>query len=265
MSGRVALVTGAATGIGQATAHLLSSNGFRTFGTSRTPVDGPVEMLPIEVGDTAAVQACVDTVVDRAGRLDLLVNNVGGGISGAVEETAVAEAQYVFEVNLWGAVRMTQAALPVMCRHGGGRVIVMSFAPTLIGIPFRGAYCASKFALEAMFEAMRVELAPIGVKVSIVKPGAVATPAAEHVPAAATRLDAYREARDRVTRLFDGAMRNGMPPERVARVILRAATTRKPRPRYLVGSSARAIHTAQRLIPATVTTAVMTRLAKEGH
>jgi NAD(P)-dependent dehydrogenase (short-subunit alcohol dehydrogenase family) len=260
---RVALVTGAATGIGRATAALLSSHGFHTFGTSRTPgqtSDPAVEMLPLEVGDQSLVRDCVGTVIDRTGRLDVLVNNVGGGIAGSVEETSLAEAQAVFEVNLWGAVRMTQAVLPTMRAQGGGRIIVMSFAADLVGLPFRGAYCASKFALESLFEALRFELVPTGIRVSIVKPGAVATPAADRVPRAATTLPAYRDARERATRMFDGAMRNGMPPERVARTVLRAATARRPRARYVVGPAGRSLYALQRIAPRPAVAAAVVHL-----
>jgi NAD(P)-dependent dehydrogenase (short-subunit alcohol dehydrogenase family) len=143
-------------------------------------------------------------------------------------------------------------------------VIVMSFAAALVGIPFRGAYCASKFALESMFEALRVELTHTGVHVSIIKPGGVATPAANHVPRAAASLDTYRDAREGLTQFFDSAMRNGMPPERVARVILHAATVSNPRARYLVGGTARAIYLGQRLTPTRIADATMTRLLKHN-
>jgi NAD(P)-dependent dehydrogenase (short-subunit alcohol dehydrogenase family) len=259
----VALVTGAASGIGYATAQLLSRHGFRTFGTSRSPTpeqDDAVEMLTLEVSDDASARHCLNAVLDRTGRLDVLVNNVGGGIAGAVEETSITEAQAVFEVNLWGAVRVTQAALPVMRAQRSGRVIVMSFAPMLVGIPFRGAYCASKFALESMFDALRFEVAASGVHVSIIKPGAVATHAADRVPRAAVRLDAYADTRERLTQFFDGAMRDGMPPERAARAVLKAATARRPRPRYLVGPAGRSIYAFQRATPDRVVRFLLARL-----
>ncbi len=260
---RVALVTGGTDGIGAATAHLLHGRGFRTFVTSRAPQAtrlGEVEVLAVDVGDDASVRACVDTVIDRAGRLDVLINNAGTGIAGGVEETSLSEASAVFDTNMWGAVRMTKAVLPIMRAQRHGRVVVMSFAPGLVGIPFRGAYCASKFALEAMFESLRAELAGTGIAVSIVKPAAVATPAADRVPRARHELPDYSLARERLSRVFDNSMRHGMPPEKAARVVVRAATARRPGVRYPVGGQARAITLGQRLVPAGVLTAAMTRL-----
>lgn len=259
----VALVTGAGWGIGRATADLLHDRGFRVFGTSRTPNAHPqpaYPLLALQTSDEADVQRLVDAILQDAGRLDLLVNNIGGGIAGAVEETTIDEAQHVFDVNLWSAVRMTRAVLPHMRARHTGRIIVLSFAADLVGIPFRGYYTASKFALESVFEAMSHEVAAAGVWVSIVKPAAVATPAADRVPQAAAHLAAYHPARERLSALFDGAMRTGMPPERVARAILRAATTRRPRLRHRVGGLARALHAAQTLLPHAATSALLRRL-----
>jgi NAD(P)-dependent dehydrogenase (short-subunit alcohol dehydrogenase family) len=174
----------------------------------------------------------------------------------------------VFEVNLWGAVRVTRAALPVMRAQRGGRVIAISFAPMFTGIPFRGAYCASKFALESLFDALGSEVAASGVRASIIKPGGVATHAADRVPRAGVQLEVYAGARERLTALFDGAMRHGMPPERVARAVLRAATSRRPRPRYLVGTAGRSIYVLQRALPDRVVRFLVGRLLAldtEGH
>ncbi|GAA3654885.1 oxidoreductase [Nonomuraea antimicrobica] len=252
---KVALVTGASSGIGAATARLLSSSGFRVIGTSRRVQPGLVQLDPRD-------ESAVASFAQDTGTIDLLVNNIGGGIAGAVEETSVREASEVFEANLWSAMRITQAFLPGMRARGSGRIVVMSFAPDLIGIPFRGVYCASKFALESVFDAMRHELADTGVQVSIVKPAGVATPAADHVPHAAANLEVYRTARAHVTRLFDGAMRNGIPPEHVAKAILKAATARQARVRYLVGAPARAIWTAQHIAPPALVNYILRRLVK---
>jgi NAD(P)-dependent dehydrogenase (short-subunit alcohol dehydrogenase family) len=262
---KVALVTGAAQGIGLATARRLSAAGFCVFGTSRSPVydsHAETEMLELEVADEASVRRCVRTVLGRTGRIDVVVNNVGGGIAGAVEETSLTEAQRVFEVNLWGAVRVAQAVLPTMRNQGTGRIIALSFAPTLVGLPFRSAYCASKFALESMFEALSCELARTGIHVSVIKPGAVATAAADRVPRAATRLDDYTEPRERVTALFDRAMRTGMDPDRVAHTIVKAATASKPRAQYVVGVAGRSLYTAQRAMPRAAIRAALIWLAR---
>lgn len=271
---RVVLVTGASSGIGLATARLLARRGLRVFGTSRTPhadAAGEVEMLALDTGEEASVRACVDTVLERAGRLDILVNNAGGGIAGAVEEVSIAEAKAVFEVNLWGAVRMTQAVLPTMRARGGGQIIAMSSMAGLIGVPFRGAYTASKFALESMFEALRYELDPIGIRVVLIKPSGVATPAADRVPRAELGLEDYREAGRNLSARFDLEMRDGMPPEQVARTIVRVIDQRRPRLRYPVGAKVRVLGAAQTLLPERVFVAGMSRLvnragrSRRGH
>lgn len=259
----MALVTGASAGIGLTTARLLADDGLRVFGTSRTPEAHPdlgFELLPLGPSEPGSVHGCVEAVLHRAGRLDVLVNNIGGGIAGAFEEVSVAEAQAVFDANLWAAVQVTQAVLPTMRAQGRGHVIVMSSMAGLIGVPFRGAYNASKFALESMFEALHHELEPLNIRVSIVKPSEVATPAADRIPRAARTVPAYHPASRHLGARFDAAMRNGMPPEQVARAIVRIVNTPRPRLRYPVGAQVRLLGAAQRLIPQRILIPSMSRV-----
>lgn len=249
---RVALVTGALSGIGLATALMLARNGFRVFGTSRTPqAHRPVEveLLRLDPSNPSSVEACIQAILARAGNIDVLVNNIGGGIAGAVEEVSISEAQAVFDANLWSAFRVTQAVLPTMREQGHGHIIGMSSMAGLIGLPYRGVYNASKFALESIFEALRHELDPLNIRVSLVKPSGVATTAADRVPRAVRSLQDYQPAAQNLGARFDAAMRNGMPPDKVARTILRIVNTPTPRLRYPVGVQVRLLGAMQRLVP----------------
>jgi NAD(P)-dependent dehydrogenase (short-subunit alcohol dehydrogenase family) len=248
----VVLITGGASGIGYATAKLLVERGYNTFVTSRTlerSTDGSLETLQLEVTSDASVAACVETVLARAGHLDVLVNNIGAGIAGAVEEIELGEAMNVLNVGFWGAVRMTQAVLPLMRVQRAGKIINLSSVGGFMGAPFRAFYIAMKFALEGYSESLRFEVAPFGISVSLVAPAGVRTPAADRVPNARRSIPDYAAARERLTATFNRAMRDGMPPERVAHTILRIIESRSPRLRYIVGGQAQLVWWMRKLLP----------------
>ncbi|MEI6252080.1 MAG: SDR family NAD(P)-dependent oxidoreductase [Mycobacteriaceae bacterium] len=253
-SHKTVLVTGASSGIGRATAGLLAQRGYRVFGTARAPEHTPsipegVELLPLDVTLDDSVEACVDAVVERTGRIDVLVNNAGYALVGSIEETTVKEAQAIFETNFFGAVRMTRAVLPFMRRQGEGKVILMGVILGLIGQPF-GAYLSStKHALEGFAESLRYEVMSSGISVSIVEPGFAATPADRAMRHAQQQLDAYTPARDLVIDKFTQDLRAGMPPERVAQVVDRIARDRHPHLRYPVGTQATLVPRMKQLLP----------------
>lgn len=167
----VVLVTGASSGIGRAAARMLAERGYVVLGTSRDPASVAalpgVELLPLDVRSDASVSACVKAVLQRAGRLDVLVNNAGYVLSAAVEEASPDEALAQFETNFFGAVRMLRAVLPIMRRQGGGQIINISSVAGLVPMPFWGYYSASKAALEALTEALRYEVKPFHIRVSL--------------------------------------------------------------------------------------------------
>lgn len=251
---RTVLVTGASSGIGQATAGLLARRGYRVFGTARDPehiASSPegVEFLPLDVTVDASVEACVQTVLERTQRIDVLVNNAGYALVGSVEETTVKEAKDIFETNFFGVVRMTRAVLPVMRRQGEGKVILMGVILGLIGQPF-GAYLSStKHALEGFAESLRYEVASSGVSVSIVEPGFAATPADRAMRHAQQQLDAYSPARDLVIDKFKDDLRAGMPPGRVAQVVDRIVRDDHPHLRYPVGTQASLVPRVKQFLP----------------
>ncbi len=162
---RVVFITGATSGIGRACAEHLASRGWRVFGAGRrasasTTISG-IEMLPIDVDDAVSVRACVDAVLDKAGRLDAVINNAGFSTRGAVEDTAIEDAKAQFETNFFGILRVCQAVLPALRAGGGGHIVNISSLAGLVGVPFTGLYSASKFALEGVSESLRTRDAPI--------------------------------------------------------------------------------------------------------
>lgn len=168
---RVVLVTGASKGIGRLCAEKLAAEGWRVFGAARTSASlDNVEMIEMNVDDDASVIAGLAHVLGRAGRLDALINNAGFSMRGAVEDVSMAEAKAMFETNFFGALRVSRAATQAL-RDSRGIVVNMSSLAAQIGLPFTAPYCASKAALEAVSESLRLELQPFGVRVVIVEPG----------------------------------------------------------------------------------------------
>jgi NAD(P)-dependent dehydrogenase (short-subunit alcohol dehydrogenase family) len=175
---RVILLTGASSGFGRAIAAALAQDGHRVFATTRArdaaPVPGATH-LNLDVTDEASVANCLEEVIRGGGRVDVLVNNAGLGIAGAIEDTTVEEARAQLDTNLFGLHRMCRAVLPVMRGQGGGHIINMSSLAGQIAIPFQGFYSASKFAIEGYSEALRMEVRRYGVQVSMIEPGDFAT------------------------------------------------------------------------------------------
>ena len=231
------LVTGASSGIGKATALLLKREGFTVFGTTRRPdAVGPQEfpMLGLDVRSDDSVKA----LFDKVGRLDVLIDNAGYALTGAAEETTLAEAKAQFETNFFGAVRVVNAALPAMRTARAGKIILIGSLAGLTAIPFSAFYSATKFALEGYAEALWHELRPFGIDVTVVEPGFVRTRLGEASQVAAGPLPAYADFEKRALRGIDGAVSRGIAPERVAARVLGIVQTDHPRLRYRVGADA---------------------------
>ncbi|HNT78237.1 MAG TPA: SDR family NAD(P)-dependent oxidoreductase [Anaerolineae bacterium] len=236
---KVILITGASAGIGRACALELAQQGHRVYGTSRTlrGVTDAFTMLPMDVNDAATVQAAVKTILDREGRIDVVVNNAGFGCTGAVEDTAIAEAQAIFETNFFGVMRVCHAVLPSMRAQRSGLIINISSIGGQIALPYRGLYSATKYALEGMSEAMRMEVKRFGLHVVLVEPGDVRTEFSVSRRKARGALEnpAYREVYQRLVAQVEASDLTGAPPEAVARVVRRIVATPRPKVRYLVG------------------------------
>lgn len=249
---RVVLITGASSGIGRATAIHLADAGFRVFGTSRRPAaDLPgVEMLELEVTSSESVTKCFETMFSRTeGRLDVLVNNVGTGILAAAEESSVEQVRQLFEINFFGAVRMTNGVLPRMRVTRSGRILFLSSAGGVVSVPYAGYYCATKHALEAYVEALRLEVEEFGIQAALIAPGTVSTPAGDKAIEPDQPLAAYSPKRQKSADKYVEAIRSGMPPENVAAAILQALREDKMQPRYTVGTQSWGVSLMKSLLP----------------
>jgi short-subunit dehydrogenase len=248
----VALVTGASSGIGHATAKALQNAGFRVFGTSRRAAaersDG-ITMLTCDVTDDQSVAKLVDGVLAEAGRIDLLVNNAGIGLLGGAEESSTAQAQALFDVNVFGVLRVTNAVLPTMRRQEKGRIINISSILGLIPSPYNALYSSTKHAIEGYSESLDHELRAFGIRVALVEPGFTRTSFEENL----TRPDRSFAVYDVVRAGMEAQMRKGVEtgddPQVVAETVVKAATAAVPRRRYTAGKLARQVRFLRRFVP----------------
>jgi NAD(P)-dependent dehydrogenase (short-subunit alcohol dehydrogenase family) len=215
-SHQVALVTGASSGIGQATAELLAASGFTVFGTSRAPdqLARSYTWLPLDVRSDASVESAVQSLLEQAGRIDVLVNNAGYSHVGAIEESSIAEVQAQLDTNLLGVIRMIKAVLPVMRQQGSGRIINVSSVVGQVAPPYVGVYATSKFALEGLSEALHEEVRQFGVDVSLVETAFVKTHLVSQRPT--TPIAAYAPARQAAIQGLSTSIESGMEPGAVA-------------------------------------------------
>ena len=253
---RVALVTGASSGIGFATASLLAARGYRTFGTSRKPQGktGPknVEMVQLDVRSDESVWSAMDNVLRQADHIDVLVNNAGFGLFGAVEETSLAEARAQLETNFWGAVRLTDQVLPSMRERRSGRIINVTSVLGFMPVPFHAYYVASKHALEGYSEVLALEVRPFGVFVTAIEPSWIRSRFFEHREEAKKSLDAYKRERDLVSPQMRARTEHGRHPDVVARAIYKAVTSPNPAVRYTVDLGAGALKAARSFLPGSI-------------
>ncbi len=250
---KVVLVTGASSGIGQAIAGLLAQQDFAIFGTSRDPTGmeqiSGVEVLPLDVCSDESVNVCMNAVLNRAGRLDVLVNNAGYVQSGAIEEVSVAEAMAQFETNFFGVLRMVRAALPYMRRQGGGQIINVSSLVALAPTPFQGIYSASKCALAGYTEALRHEVKPFNIKISLVEPGNIKSNLPRNRRTPAHHVSDYDPWRQRFADAMRSSRENAPEPIVVAECILSIIESPTPKLHYEVGEQVTRVSQARRSMP----------------
>jgi NAD(P)-dependent dehydrogenase (short-subunit alcohol dehydrogenase family) len=230
----VVLITGASKGIGRLCAERLAAEGWRVFGAARTIVSMEnVEMIEMDVDDDASVASGLALLLEKAGRLDALINNAGYSMRGAVEDVSITEAKAIFETNFFGALRVTRAAAPLL-RDSRGVIVNMSSLAGQIGLPFTAHYCASKAALEALSESLRFELRPFGVRVIIVEPGDFKTEihAARRI-SRKTQQGPYAAAFESFLRKRRAFEENASTAEPVAALVARILDELDPKMRYV--------------------------------
>jgi NAD(P)-dependent dehydrogenase (short-subunit alcohol dehydrogenase family) len=271
MTERVALVTGGSSGIGERTAVRLQEAGFTTYAVARRVdrmqalADAGVTTYAMDVTDDASMTDGVERIVGEHGRIDVLVNNAGYGSYGAVETVPIDEARRQFDVNVFGLARLTQLVLPHMRAQGCGRIVNISSIGGKFYEPLGAWYHATKFAVEGFSDSLRIELAPHGIHVVIVEPGPIRTEWSDIAADSllqTSRGTAYEEQAEGVRKRFGKSYRSmsSSGPDVVARKIVKAATTGRPKPRYPVGRGAGSILAARKLLPDRAFDAVVSRL-----
>ena len=224
---KVVLITGVSSGIGRAAAQHFARRGCRVFGTVRSlgkavPLPG-VELLEMDVRDDVSVQQGVQRTIEQAGRIDVLVNNAGMNMIGAVEETTVPEAALLFETNVFSILRTTQAALPHMRKQGQGRIVNVSSVLGFLPAPYMGLYSASKHAVEGLSETLDHEVRQFGIRVTLVEPSYTKTHLDANSPLATSKIPDYDRERDLASRAVAASVSGAPEPAAVANTIVEAA------------------------------------------
>ena len=252
---KAALVTGVSSGIGREIAQLLAERGARVFGTARdpksaNPVRG-VEIVRMDVTDDASVNEAVQSIVQKTGPVQILVNNAGYALTGALEETSIEEARHQFETNFFGVLRVTNAVLPGMRQAGYGRIINISSVVGFIPAPYMGIYAASKHAVEGYTWTLDHEVREFGLRAVLIEPAYTKSKISQNEKTAQTALKEYAGQRQRMREAVQKGIEHGDQPRIVAEAVVRAVTVQTPQLRYPVGKGV-LLSRLRRFIPASV-------------
>jgi len=253
---KVALVTGASSGIGEAVAERLAKAGYKVYGTSRRGAkagERSFEMLSLDVTSDASAEAAVREVIRANGRIDLLVNNAGFSVApAAAGESSMDQTRAIFDTNFFGLVRMTNAVLPRMRAQGSGRIINIGSVLGFMPAPYMALYSATKHAVEGYSESLDHELRTRGIRVSVVEPAYTKTQFEANTLEPDAQLEEYRATRAALRQLMTEAVAAGDAPSLVADVVLKAAVAARPKLRYTAGPLARRLGLLRRFAPAGV-------------
>jgi NAD(P)-dependent dehydrogenase (short-subunit alcohol dehydrogenase family) len=259
----VAVVTGSSSGIGLAASLALAKNGYVTYATMRNLAKQdsiqsvaekehlPVRTVQLDVTDENSVKNAIQSILSESGRIDLLVNNAGYGMTGAFEDIGMDEIKSLYETNVFGVIRVTQAVLPIMRKQGSGRIINISSGAGRIGYPGGSAYVSSKFALEGLSESMAFEVEQFGIKTVLVEPGFIRTNFAENIVTAKKAQDPNSPYSQMMMQMKSSSHRrrmieNAPDADLVASVIVEAATAKEPNLRYLAGKDVQQMMAAKK-------------------
>ena len=250
---KIAVVNGSSSGIGFETSVLLAKNGFRTFATVRNPDKAkairnisekgelPIRVVELDVNSDKSVNDAIDRIKDESKRIDVLVNNAGYSLIGALEDLSMDEIKAQFETNLFGAIRVMKAVLPIMRKQQGGTVVNVSSMAGRVGFPLFPAYNGTKYALEGVSESLRLETDSLGIKIILIEPGTIKSNFASNAivgQKAAEPSSPYASLVETFQKATAHFIDQGTPPEEVAKVILKSVTIDNPDLTYLVGNDA---------------------------
>ncbi len=250
---RVVLITGASTGIGRSIAEHLAKHHFTVFGTSRTPeaMNPPSNwnLVQLDVRSDESVEHCIKDILNHTGHLDVLINNAGYGLDGALEEATLDQVKSQFETNYFGAIRTIKTVLPAMRAQLGGYIINISAGNASIRLPFMGHYTATKCALEGFSEILRQEVRPFGIHVSVVEPSFIKSNIAETIQMGKDTIEEYEPWKTRWIDVLKTGVRDGADPMIIARSIMQIVGSKKPRFMYLSGPGIRLAIWVHRWLP----------------
>ena len=254
MKSKIAIVTGASSGIGAATAELLANSGYKVYGTSRKgaqTTQRSYKMIALDVNSEESIETALSEIIKIEGRIDLVVNNAGFGVApGGAEESSIEQSKMIFDTNFFGIVRMTRAVVPYMRKQGEGRIINIGSILGLIPAPYMATYAATKHAVEGFSESLDHELRTRGIRVSVIEPGYTNTQFEANTQEVDAKLDEYTIARKALAKLIKVSIAGGDDPKVVANVVLKAAIAKHPKLRYAAGKSAYGLSLLRRFAPA---------------
>jgi short-subunit dehydrogenase len=237
---KVVLITGGSSGIGKSMGEFLTQKGCIVYGTSRNPENYPdskFSLLALDVKDVKTIEKTVSTIIEKEGKIDVVINNAGAGITGPVEETPEAEIKANFETNFYGPINVIKAVLPQMRVQNSGLIINITSIAGYMGLPYRAIYSAGKGALELVTEALRMELKDFNIKMTTVAPGDFATNIAEgryHAPI--LEESPYKRPYDNTLKMMDAHVDAGSDPQQMAKAIFKIISTKNPKVHYKVGA-----------------------------
>lgn len=259
---QVALITGCSSGIGYETSILLAKNGFKTYATMRNTDKGnklkeiaekeniDLKIIKLDVTDDHSIKNAINEIVQETSRIDVLVNNAGNNIAGAVEDLSIEEFKEQFETNFFGLIRVTKEVLPIMRKQRGGIIVNLSSIVGKIAIPLNSAYVSSKFAVEGFSESIRYELEDFGIKVILIEPGVIKSNFYENIKMSKNSFtdptSPYQPITQKIFEAFLPMLQYAFPTKIVADVILEAVTSDNPEIRYTVGDDAKSINEARK-------------------
>jgi short-subunit dehydrogenase len=254
---KTVLITGASAGIGKATAIYLAQNGYHVYGAARRVekmqdlLSYGIQPIALDVTDNKSISDCVEHIFKESGRIDILVNNAGFGSEGAIEDISMQDAKYQMEVNVFGAMRLIQLALPLMRQNQYGKIVNISSVGGKIALPLGGWYHASKFAMEALSDSLRMEVKQFGIDVIVVEPGGIQSEWGDIAMESLVRVSGntvYKEMVDGAVRGFKRTEKTNSEPVVIARLIKRGIEATRPKTRYAGGSMAKPLLLLRRIL-----------------